>query len=70
MVIEISDRSAHLISCYLYDMYMFMTVDASEDMKNRLLTSGNAALTSILTENGMATGYSDALGEIAKEYMQ
>lgn len=70
MVIELSDRSQHLISCYLYDLYMFMTVDASADMKNRLLNSASAALTSILTENGMATGYSEALKEIAKEFLQ
>jgi hypothetical protein len=49
---------------------MFMTVDASADMKNRLLNSASAALTSILTENGIATGYSEALKDIAKEFLQ
>lgn len=70
MVIELSDRSQYLISCYLYDMYIYVTADSSADAKNRLLNSASAALTSILTENGMATGYSEALKDIAKDFLQ
>lgn len=70
MIVELSPRVEYLISVYLYDLYQFMTVDASEDAKNRLLNSASAALTAILTENGVATGYSQALDDIAKEILQ
>jgi hypothetical protein len=67
MLIEFSDRAQMLVEIYLYDMYNYLTQESSDMTKDKLLHSATTALTQILTENSLATGYGEALNRIAQE---
>lgn len=67
MLIEFSDRAQYLVSVYLYDMYNYLTQESSDMTKEKLLHSATTALTQILTENSISTGYGEALQRIAQE---
>lgn len=70
MLIDMSERSQKLIAIYLHDLFVWMTQPATEDNQNQVYQSAMHALTSLLSENGVSTGYSQYLKELHKEIMQ